>query len=79
MNEVGRVDAPALLANAAALAKGDKTWQAAIDGGMWSQQTFAYQGKCLMWINSEYQLLSAGDKARVDVLLAGTGCEILLS
>jgi glutathione S-transferase len=79
LNEVGRVYAPALLANATALAKGDKTWQAAIDGGMWSQQTFAYQGKCLKWINSEYQLLSAGDKARVDVLLAGTGCEILLS
>jgi len=79
LNEVGRVYAPALLANAKALDKGDETWQVDIDGSLWSQQTFAYQGKCLKWINSEYQLLSAGDKTRVDVLLAGTGCEVLLS
>ena len=79
LNEVGRVYAPALLANAKALDKGDKTWQAPIDGSLWSQQTFAYQGKCLKWINSEYQQLSTTDKLKVDGLLAGTGCEVLLS
>ena len=79
LNEVGRVYAPALLANARALDKGDKSWQAVIDDSLWSQQTFAYQGKCLHWIHSEYQQLSAADKVRVDGLLAGTGCEVLLS
>ena len=77
--EVGRVYVPALLANAKALAEGDKTWQADIDGSIWSQQTFAYQGKCLRWINSQYRALSQTDQAKVNTLIAGTGCEALLN
>jgi glutathione S-transferase len=76
--EVGRVYAPALLANASALQNGAKTWEAEIDGGLWNQQTFSYQGKCLQWINREYQSLSAADKKVVIEILAGTGCEQIL-
>ena len=51
LNEVGRVYAPALLANANAMQAGEKQWGAEIDGAMWAQQTFPCQGKCLQWIN----------------------------
>ena len=78
--EVGRVYAPALLANAEAVAAGEKHWRTRIDGDVWSQQSFPYQAKCLRWINEEYRALGDGDRERVDALLAGTGCEqIILS
>ena len=70
--------APALLANAEALQAGEKVWEAEIDGAIWTQQTFPYQVKCLQWINEQYQALSAEDRGRVDLILAGTGCEALL-
>jgi hypothetical protein len=78
LNEVGRVYVPALLANAAALNRGDKIWKADIDGSLWSQQTFGYQGKCLEWIKAEFNVLSQNDQESVNKLLAGTGCEALL-
>ena len=78
LNEVGHVYAPALLANAQAMQAGEKTWEAEIDGSRWTQQTFNYQGKCLQWINAEYQALGEADRTRVDGLLAGTGCEKIL-
>ncbi len=78
LNEMGRVYVPALLANASALQAGEKTWEAEIDGAPWTQQTFPYQGKCLTWINQQYQSLDALSRERVDSILAGTGCEALL-
>lgn len=79
LTEIGRVYAPALLANAAALQAGQEQMQATIDGRAWQQPAFAYQGKCLQWINQEYQQLTAADRRQVDEILAGTGCETLLS
>jgi len=79
LTEVGRTYVPALLANAEALAAGEKQWKTEIDGCQWSQQSFPYQGKCLQWINNEYQNLSATDKQRIDQLITGTGCKALLS
>ncbi|MFT5573617.1 MAG: glutathione S-transferase [Cryomorphaceae bacterium] len=78
LNEVGRVYAPALLANAKALQAGEQQWQTEIDGATWTQQTFPYQGKCLQWINEHYQALNSADKQKVDTVLSGTGCETLL-
>jgi len=78
LSEVGRTYVPALLANAQALMVGEKQWQTEIDGAQWTQQTFPYQGKCLQWINEQYQQLSTNDQQRVAKLLAGTGCELLL-
>ena len=75
--ECGRMYAPALLANARALLAGEKSWQTEIDGTLWAQQTFPYQGKCLTWIKQHYGDLTAADRQRVDGLLAGTGCERL--
>ena len=78
LSEAGRVYVPALLANSRAVKAGEKTWEAEIDGARWTQQTFPYQAKCLMWINEQYRVLSVEDRARVDRILAGTGCEALL-
>lgn len=78
LNEVGRTYAPALLANANALRLGKQEWQTEIDGEQWAQQTYAYQGKCLRWINEQYQGLAAAERQKVDQVLLGTGCELLL-
>ena len=67
-----------MLANAAALAAGEKTWETTIDGATWTQQTFPYQVKCLRWINEKYRSLDARDRERVDAVLAGTGCEAVI-
>ncbi|MDG1662532.1 MAG: glutathione S-transferase C-terminal domain-containing protein [Pseudomonadales bacterium] len=79
LKEIGRMYAPAQLANARAVQAGDKTWDAEIDGAPWTQQTFPYQGKCLQWTNECYRALSESDRASVDTLLEGTGVEAMLS
>ena len=78
LQEVGRVYVPALLANAAAREAGEAQWETSIDGAPWQQQTFPYQVKCLAWIREQYQALSETDRARVDAMLEGTGCERLV-
>ena len=79
LTEVGRVYAPAQLANARAVAAGEKNWDCEIDGAPWTQQTFPYQAKCLNWTNEQYRALSDDDRGRVDALLKGTGVETMLS
>lgn len=79
LSEVGRVYAPAQLANARAVEAGEKSWESEIDGATWAQQTFPYQAKCLMWTNEQYRALSDDDRGRVDALLEGTGVEAMLS
>lgn len=78
LGEIGRVYAPLLLANAAALQAGAAQFSTTIDDQPWTQQSFAYQGKCLAWLRRDYQALSDTDRATVDRALAGTGCETLL-
>lgn len=77
--EVGRVYTPVLLANAHALAAGEKNIQTEISGKLWQQPTFPYQGKCLQNIRHEYQQLSKDDQAAVMDILQDTGCEPLVS
>ena len=79
MEEIGRVYAPAQLANASAVQAGDKNWEAEINGERWAQPTFSYQAKCLQWTNERYRALSEDDRALVDSLLQGTGVETMLS
>lgn len=78
LEEIGRMYAPAQLANARAVQAGEKTWEAEIDGTFWSQQTFPYQAKCLRWTNELYCALGVTDREIVDTLLAGTGIENML-
>ena len=76
--EVGRVYAPAQLANAKAVAAGEKNWDCEIDGAPWTQPTFPYQAKTLRWTNERYQALTSEDRGRVDNYLSGTGVEAML-
>ena len=55
-----------------------RSWEVEIDGAIWKQKTFNYQGKCLAWIKEEFNALNKDDKLRVKEYLHGTGCEILL-
>ena len=77
--EVGRVYVPFLLGNAAAVASGAEQVDCIIDGEKWIQPSFPYQAKCLRWIREERAALSAADRADLDGLLSGTGCEALFS
>jgi len=79
LQEIGRMYAPAQLANAQAVEAGEKTWKAEIDGSPWTQQTFPYQAKCLRWTVERYRALSESDRANVDALLEGTGVENMLT
>jgi len=79
LSEIGRVYAPAQLANAEAVMSGEKEWECEIEGSAWTQKTFPYQAKCLQWTNEQYRALSEADRARVDSLLEGTGVETMLT
>jgi glutathione S-transferase len=78
LGEIGRVYAPYLRANAAALAAGEAEFTARIDGREWSQQSFPYQGKCLGWIEGEFAALDAPARAAAHAILRETGCDSLL-
>jgi glutathione S-transferase len=78
MEEIGRMYAPAQLANAQAVQAGEKNWKSLIDGALWAQQSCPYQAKCLRWTNEHYRALSESDRANIDALLKGTGVEIML-
>jgi glutathione S-transferase len=79
LREIGRVYAPFLLANAAALRNGADEVRLTIDAKPWVQQPFPYQGKCLQWLREHYAALSEVDRRDADALLAGTGCEALFA
>lgn len=77
LTEIGRVYAPAMLANQKALAGGEKQWEGSIDGHRWVQPTFPYQGKSLGWVRERFAALGADDRRVAEGILAGTGCEAL--
>jgi len=77
LGQVGRFYAPFLLANAAALERGDAQVECEIAGRKWIQQAFPYQAKCLRWLRQGYAALVAEDRALVDSALEGSGCEVL--
>jgi len=43
------------------------------------QKPFPYQAKCLAWLRETSAALGADDRRALDRVLAGTGCEPLLS
>jgi glutathione S-transferase len=76
--EIGRVYVPFLCANAQAAQAGEASFETIIDGRAWTQPTFAYQAKCLVWLKDHAKSLSASDGAACRDILAGTGCEALI-
>jgi len=65
---------PFLMANAAAIEKGEKTFTLTLKGKPFTQNVFKYQAKCLAWLREEYAGLDGEPKERVDVVLKETGC-----
>jgi len=79
LGEIGRTYAPFMVANASAVRADVDEVAVQIDGLPYRQSPFAYQEKCLRWLNDAYQALDTDDRTAVDTLLAGTGCEQLVS
>ncbi|HSZ52618.1 MAG TPA: glutathione S-transferase N-terminal domain-containing protein [Caulobacteraceae bacterium] len=77
--EIGRTYVPVMLANARAVASGASEVACEVDGLPWRQPPFPYQVKCVRWLRESRAALSEGDKSRLDLVLAGTGCETLFS
>jgi glutathione S-transferase len=77
LGEIGRTYAPFMLANTRAIEAGSEEVVCQIDGHEYRQAPFAYQFKCLTWLRARYTALAPADRAAVDDLLAGTGCEAL--
>ena len=77
--EVGRLFVPFMLENAKAVASGNKMLKCELDGRPWVQDAFVYQAKCLTWLKQRYDNLGEIDKARLDNVLSGTGCEALFA
>ncbi len=75
--EIGRVYVPVLLANAAAVDGGAQEVRAQVDGRTWVQAPFPYQARCLQWLRQSHARLAAEDRAHLDAILDGTGCEAL--
>lgn len=77
LNEIGRCYAPFLIANAQAAANGQIEFETTIDGSFWSQQVFPYQVKCLEALRNSRATMKREIRDALDLVLAGTGCEIL--
>ena len=71
--EVGRIYAPYLIANAAAVKAKSEKLEMVLDGRPWQQTPFAYQAKCLQWLREAYAGLDDQDRNRIDKVLHGTG------
>ena len=79
LQEIGRTYTPVMLANAEALKASEKEITARVDDQPWIQRAFPYQGKCVQWIREQYECLTPVDREFIDEVLAGTGCEGLIS
>lgn len=75
---IGRTYVPVMLANATAVASAASEVQAEVGGMPWNQKPFPYQAKCVAWVQEQYNSLDPIDRKAVDLILDGTGCELLL-
>lgn len=74
ISEVGRGYVPVMLANEKALKSGASLVETEVEGKVWTQNPFPYQGKCLQWIREKFLALSDADRAVVGGILEETGC-----
>lgn len=77
LKEIGATYAPVTLANKTAFLAGEDTFETAVLGARWRQQTIKYQAKCLDQLQTVYRTLSASDKDSVNPLLKETNCAAL--
>jgi hypothetical protein len=76
--EIGRTYAPFMVANAAAIDNGADEVVCTIDDQEYRQGPFPYQRKCLTWLREQYDALTVDERAAIDALFDGTGCEQLV-
>jgi hypothetical protein len=50
-----------------------------VDGQPWTQAPFPYQAKCLKWLREGREALPDAARAKVDAVLAPTGCGALFA
>jgi len=74
LQQVGEIYMPFLLANATAIAAGEDSFRITAMGLPYTQGVFKYQVKCLADLRARYAALDAKARARIDPLLAQTGC-----
>jgi glutathione S-transferase len=74
LQQVGEIYMPFLLANAAAIEAGEDSFHITAMGLPYTQGVFKYQVKCLADLRARYTALDAHARARIDPLLAQTGC-----
>lgn len=77
LQEIGETYAPVMLANKNAFENGQETFEVAVKKTIWRQWTFKYQAKCLGALQQHHAHLSPETKARINTLLADTGCDAL--
>ncbi|MEM9726783.1 MAG: glutathione S-transferase C-terminal domain-containing protein [Pseudomonadota bacterium] len=75
--EIGRVYAPFLIANAAAVEADADAMRTQIDGRPWEQPPFPYQAKCLNVLREDFRAAPAAARERILALLEGSGCAAL--
>ena len=70
--ELGRLYAPFMAANAAAVAAGRRVLACRLDSGAvpWEQNAFKYQAKCLGWLRALHAALGDADRDTVRPVLA---------
>lgn len=78
LEELAQGYVPVLLANARALAQGDKQVSAELPAGRWQQGVVPYQAKCLRWLRAQYAALDANAQARAGQILQAAGISDLI-
>jgi glutathione S-transferase len=74
LKQVGEIYIPFLLANSAAIEAGVNTFSITAMGLPYSQGVFKYQVKCLADLRARYAALDFAARAKVEPLLAESGC-----
>ncbi len=70
----GEVYFPFLIANAAAIAKGEETVSLTLLGRSYAQGAFKYQARCLQELRAAYAKLGGEAKSAIDPVLDQSGC-----
>jgi len=78
LSELAQGYAPVLLANARALAQGEKQMRADLPTGRWQQAVVPYQAKCLRCLREQFAALDEKAKSRAHEILETTGLSDLI-
>lgn len=74
LNMIGKIYLPFLVANALALEQGRATLEVPMDGEIYRQAPFSYQGKCWLQLKDRFAQLDACNKSELRPLLERTNC-----